>query len=169
MDLLGLLRGGDLAGTNGPDGLVGDDNLTPVGDVGLERLELLADDVDGLTSLALLEALAAAPDDADVVLGGVLGLEGDGLVGLLEDGAALRVAEDGPVDVAVLELLNRDLASVSAVALVEDVLSGDLDVLVQVLADEVEVDGGRRDDDLCQSIGSVSFEGQDLGVGGSKR
>lgn len=27
MDVLGLLSGGDLAGTDGPDGLVGDDNV----------------------------------------------------------------------------------------------------------------------------------------------
>ena len=146
--VLGLLGGGDLAGANSPDGLVGNDNLAPVGDVGLEGLELLADDLNGLAGLTLLEAFAAAPDDAEAVLSGVLGLEGDGLVRLLENGAALRVAQDGPVDASVLELRDRDLAGEGTVGLVEDVLGGDLDVLGQGLADELEVEVRGGDDDL---------------------
>lgn len=148
MHVLRLLSSSNLAGTNSPDGLVGDDNLAPVVNVALEALKLLGNDIDSLASLALLEGLAAAPDDADAVLGSVGGLEGDGLVGLLEDGAALGVAEDGPVDVEVLELLDGDLAGVGAVGLVEDVLGGDLDVVLDALADEGEVEGGRGDDNL---------------------
>lgn len=149
MDLLGLLGGGDLAGANGPDGLVGDDNLGPVGDLGLEGLELLADDLDGLAGLALLEGLAAAPDDADTVLDGVGGLGGDNLVALAEDGAALRVAEDGPVDLAVEELGDGQLTSEGAVGLVKDVLGGDANLGAEALADEGQVDGAGGDDDLC--------------------
>jgi hypothetical protein len=148
VDLLGLLSGSNLASADSPDGLVGDDNVGPVGDLGLERLELLRDKVDGLASLTGLESLAAAPDDLEAVLGGVLGLGGDGLVGLAEDLTTLRVAEDDPVDVAVLELGDRDLAGESTVGLVEDVLGGDLDVLAEGLTDEREVDGRRRDNDL---------------------
>lgn len=147
--LLRLLNGGDLAGANGPDGLVSDNDARPVLDLRLERRELLADDGDGVAGLALLEALAAAPDDTEAVLGGELGLGRHDGVGLGEDGAALRVAEDGPVDVAVLELLDADLAGEGAVGLVIDVLRADLDVLPDGVADELEVDGGRGDDDLC--------------------
>lgn len=149
VDLLGLVGGGDLSGADGPDGFVGDDDVGPVGELGLEGGELLADDVDGGAGLALLEALAAAPDDADAVVGGVLCLGGDGLVGLGEEGAALRVAEDGPGDAGVLELADADLAGEGAVGLVEDVLGGDLDVLAKEVAGEEEVEGGRGDDDLC--------------------
>lgn len=148
MDLLSLLSSGDLAGANGPDGLVGNDNLAPVGNLALERLELPGDNLDGLTRLALLEGLAAAPDDRDAVLGGVLSLGGDNSVGLSEDSAALRVAQDGPVDVAVLELVGRDLAGEGAVGLVEDVLGGDFDALLGAVLDEVEVQGGRSNHDL---------------------
>lgn len=150
MDLLGLLDGGDLAGADGPDGLVGDDDVAPVGDLGLEGLDLGGDELDGLAGLAGLEALTAAPDDLQAVLGGVLGLGGDDIVRLAEDGSALRVAEDGPVDVAVLELSNRDLASEGTVGLVKDVLGGNLDLGADGLADEREVEGGRRDNDLCR-------------------
>ena len=149
VNLLGLLSGGNLAGANGPDGLVGNDNLGPVADLGLEGLELLADDLDGLARLALLEGLTAAPDDADAVVGGVLGLGGDELVGLLEDGAALGVAQDGPVDLAVDELGDGQLAGEGTVGLVVDVLGGDANFGAEVLANKDQVDGAGGDDDLC--------------------
>ena len=140
VDLLGLLGGGDLAGADGPDGLVGDDDAAPVGDLGLEGGELAGDVLEGLSRLALLQGLAAAPDDAEPGVGGVLGLGGDDGVALVEDGAALRVAQDGPVDLAVLELRHRDLAREGAVGLVEDVLCGDTDLGLGELADEEEVE-----------------------------
>lgn len=148
MNLLSLLSGGNLAGANGPDGLVGDDDLGPVGNLGLEGSELSADDLDGLAGLTLLQRLTAAPDDRNTVVGSVLGLEGDDLVALAEDGAALGVAKDGPVDAAVLELGDGDFAGEGAVGLVEDVLGGNLDTLAEVFADEEQMQVGRRDDDL---------------------
>jgi hypothetical protein len=148
VDLLGLLSGSNLASADSPDGLVGNDNVGPVGDLGLEGLELLRDEVDGLASLTGLEGLAAAPDDLEAVLSGVLGLGGDRLVRLAENLTTLRVAENDPVDVAVLELGDGDLAGESTVGLVEDVLGGDLDVLAEGLTDEREVDGRRRYNDL---------------------
>lgn len=152
VDLLGLLDGGNLASANGPDGLVGNNNLAPVGLLSLEGLDLGGDDLNGLASLTNLEGLAAAPDDVQAVLGGVLGLGGDDFIGLAEDGAALRVAEDNPVDVAVLELGDGDLASVGATGLVIDVLGGDLDVGADGLADEGEVEGRGGYDDLWRRV-----------------
>lgn len=148
VDLLGLLLGGDLAGANGPDGLVGDDDLGPVADLLLEGGELGGDDLEGLVGLALLERLTAAPDDADAVVGGVLGLGGDGLVGLAEDGAALAVAQDGPVDIGVLELVGAGLTGEGTVGLVEDVLGSDGDLLLQGLAGSQQVDGRGSDNGL---------------------
>jgi hypothetical protein len=117
--------------------------------LGLESLELLAHNLNGLSGLTLLEALTAAPDDADTVVSGELGLGGNHLVGLLEDGAALRVAQDGPVDVAVLELGDGDFASEGAAGLVEDVLGGHLNAGADAVTDELEVQGRRRNNDLC--------------------
>lgn len=56
MDLLGLLGGSDLAGTDGPDGLVGNNNLSPLllGELLGGSVELAGNDVDGLVGLALL-------------------------------------------------------------------------------------------------------------------
>ena len=156
MDLLRLLGSSDLAGADSPDGLVGDDHLLPgVGagaEGGAEGVELAGNDGQGVAGLALGQGLAAAPDDADAAVEGELGLGGDVGVALAQDGAPLRVAQDGPGDVAVLELRHADLAGEGAVGLVEYVLGGHLDLGVEVLSDEEEVEGRRGDDDLCGSI-----------------
>jgi large subunit ribosomal protein L43 len=152
VNLLSLLSGSNLASANGPDGLVGNDDLAPVGDLGLEGLELSADNLDGLAGLALLQALAAAPDNTEAILGCVLGLGGDDGVGLVEDGAALGVAENGPGDLAIGQLGDRDLASEGTVGLVEDVLWGDLETLAKVLADKQEVQSRRGNDDLWNKV-----------------
>lgn len=156
VNLLRLLGGGDLAGADGPDGLVGDDDLAPVLDLLGDGGELGNDNLHGLVGLALLEGLTAAEDDADAAVNGGLGLVGDEGVGLLEDDAALAVAEEGPGDVGVLELGDGDLTGEGTVGLVEDVLGGNLNTLAGVLAGEEEVEGGRGDDDLGVGV--------DLGV-----
>ena len=151
MDLLCLRGGGDLTGANSPDGLVGNNNAGPLlGGDGLSNgTELCSDDGDGLALLALLEGLAAAKDDANTLVEGVLGLGGDKLVGLLENDTALGVADQGPADVGVLKLGGGDLAGEGALVLVEDVLGSDLDLLPELGACEKEVECGRGDDDLC--------------------
>jgi hypothetical protein len=156
VNLLRLLGGGDLAGADGPDGLVGDDDLAPVLDLLGDGGQLGNDYLHGLVGLALLEGLTAAENHADAAVDGSLGLAGDEVVGLLEDDTALAVAEESPGDVGVLELGDGDLAGEGAVGLVEDVLGGDLDALAGVLAGEEEVEGGRGDDDLGVGV--------DLGV-----
>lgn len=148
MDLLGLLGGSNLAGADGPDGLIGNDDLAPVGDLGLEGGDLVGDDVEGLAGLALLQALAATPYDADAVLRGVLGLGGHNLVALAKDGSSLRVAQDSPVDAAVLQVLDRDFTGEGAIGLVEDVLGGNANLLLRMFADEEEVQSRRGNDGL---------------------
>jgi hypothetical protein len=140
---------------NIPDGLVGNDNLAPVLDLVGNNLELLGDNVDGGTGLTLLEALTAAQNHAEVGVKRSLGLVGDDLVGLAQDGAALRVAEDGPGDAAVLELRGRDLASEGTVGLVVDVLGGNLEALAEVLAGGEQVEGRGSDDNLCVVVRRV--------------
>lgn len=61
------------------------------------------------------------------------------------------MADQGPGDAALLELVDRDLTGESTVGLVEDVLGGDLETLAEVLAGEEKVEGGRGDDDLCEA------------------
>jgi len=83
------------------------------------------------------------------------------------------VAQQGPSDVGVFELLDGDLAGESAVGLVEDVLRGDFEARTQVLAGEEEVEGWGRDDDFGVGVdfGVVEvfddgFDGVDVAVPG---
>lgn len=151
MNLLSLLSGSNLAGTNGPDWLVGNDDLAPLlsGDLLGDSGKLASDDLDGLTLLALLERLSAAEDDVDVLVKGGLGLGGDKLVILANDGAALRVADQGPVDVGVLELVGGDLAGESSLVLVVDVLGGDSDLRLGLRAGKGQVNCWWGNDNLC--------------------
>ena len=74
------------------------------------------------------------------------------LVALLQDDTALAVADQGPVDLGVLQLLDADLTGESTVGLVEDVLGGDANLGVGELAGQSKVEGGRGDDDLSGVI-----------------
>lgn len=151
MDLLSLLSGCNLSGTDSPNWLVGNHDLLPLlwrdllGDSG----KLGGDDLDGVTLLALLEGLSAAEDDVDVLIEGGLGLVGDELIGLADDGTALRVADQGPVDVGILELGSGDLSSESSLLLVVDVLGGDSDLRLGLRAGESQVKCWWGNDNLC--------------------
>ena len=151
MDLLSLLSGSDLSGTNGPDWLVSNDDLTPLlsRDLLGNSGKLAGDDLNGLTLLALLEGLSAAEDDVDVLVKGGLGLGGDKVVRLADDGATLRVADQGPVDVGVLELVGGDLAGESTLVLVVDVLGGHSDLWLGLRAGKSQVKCWWGDDNLC--------------------
>jgi hypothetical protein len=152
VDLLGLLDGGDLAGADGPDGLVGNNNALPVGRGELrgEGGELALNDGNGLAGLALGERLATAPDDAHAAVNGELGLGSHHLIRLAQQRTPLRVAQDGPVHAQVLELRHADLAGEGAVGLVIDVLRSHLDAgLGELFARELEIERRRGDDNLC--------------------
>src|SRR5690606_10372154 len=134
---------------NGPDRLVCNDNLAPILDNIGNRLQLSSDNLQGDALFTLLQGLAAAEDDGETGIKGRLCLGCNEFGGLLEDGAALRVAENNPWDLGVGELLGRDFTSVGTVALVEDVLGSDFDLGADELGGEEEIKGRRRDDDLC--------------------
>ncbi len=63
-DLVGLLGGSGLAGADGPDGLIGDDDVLQLvsGHAGQRDLDLHTDQLLGDALLALVEALAHADD-----------------------------------------------------------------------------------------------------------
>ena len=147
VDLLSLGGGGDLAGTDGPDGLVGNDDVVPVLDGVGVGLELSADDSGGLAGLSLLEGLTEAGNDLDAVLESVGGLLGDLGVGLAL-GAALGVTDDGPVDLEVLQHLSGGLTSEGTVALGPAILSSDGDVGADGGDSLAEVGSRGGDDDL---------------------
>lgn len=62
------------------------------------------------------------------------------------------MANDDPVDLGVLELLNADLTGEGTVGLVEDILGGDANLGVGEAAGEGEVQGWRGDNDLSGGV-----------------
>jgi len=100
----------------------------------------------------LFQGLAAAENYADSTIESSLGLGRDELVVFLQDYTTLRVSEECPGNVAVLELIDGDLTGEGTVGLVEDVLCCDLKTGLEVLAGEEEVERWRRDDDLCRPL-----------------
>jgi hypothetical protein len=141
-----------------PDRLVGDDNLRPVLDLVRNGLKLGGNHLDSLVCLALLQALAAAQNDTKAAIDSRLGLACNKGIVFLEDDSPLRVADESPGDAALLQLLSGDFASESSVGLVEDVLSGNFDILAEVLACEKEVERWRGDDNLCAGISILSAQ-----------
>lgn len=92
-------------------------------------------------------------------------LEKTYIIVLLQDGSALAVTDDGPVDPGVSELLNADLTGESTIGLVEDVLGRDGELGVGELAHKKEVEGWRGNDDL--SVG-VDLGGVEVGDDGGE-
>lgn len=75
------------------------------------------------------------------------------------------MSQNRPGNAALLQLINGDLTSESAVRLVEDVLGGDLETFAEVIACEEKVERGWGNDDLCNtSSAHCSLEDGSLGV-----
>ena len=127
VSLLGLLWGSNHTGSNGPDGLVGNDNFAPVIDLFADSLKLSSIDFVGLASFTLIELLSNASHDGDVLVKSGLDLLADSLVALAEDVASLAMSEDAPVESEVLKHDSAGLTSVSSVAVKGAVLCGKLD------------------------------------------
>lgn len=147
-DMTHLFGGCGLAGTNGPDGLVGDNHVGPVTDLVGVRAHLAGDDFVGVASLTLLQGLANAGNDLETSSQSMLGLLGDEFIGFLEDGTTLRVAQNDPVDIDVLQHGWRDFASEGTLRHLVGVLAGHADAAGQQVAGVHQIDGGAADDHL---------------------
>mmetsp|Transcript_80217 Transcript_80217/g.211445 ORF Transcript_80217/g.211445 Transcript_80217/m.211445 type:complete len:396 (+) Transcript_80217:145-1332(+) len=125
VSILGLFGSGHLARADGPHRLVGDDNLLPVLDLGVHRVQLALVDFIRLAGLALLQQLANAEDHGDAGLLALLDLRRGDRIGLPELRPALGVADEGPLDRHVLEVLRVPLAGEGAHAGGANVLRAD--------------------------------------------
>ena len=95
-DLPGLLRGGGVAGADGPDGLIGDDDPAHIlrGDPGQGCLELVGDELHGHAQLPLVLVLTHAENGAEPGAEGGVDFLIDDVVRLAEEDAAFAVADD---------------------------------------------------------------------------
>ena len=131
MGLLGDGGGSDLAGTDGPDGLVGDHDGAPVLNGLLDGIELSLQNIVRLTSFTLLNSLTNAKDGLEAGSLRLGDLLGDDIIGLAEELSALGVANEGPLEAEVNDLLGTDLTGEGTVTLGADVLRADEDVGVE--------------------------------------
>ena len=67
---------------------------------------------------------------------------------LAQNHPPLAVADQRPSDIAVSQLVDRDLAGESAIGLIEYVLRGHLNALAEMLPDGQEIERWRGDDDF---------------------
>lgn len=117
-----------------PDGLICDDDLTPVLDLVCHSLQLLGNNLNRLVGLPLLQALSAAQNYTQATVQRRLGLRCNEVVVFLKDDTALRVTKNCPCDAAVFELISGNLAGKGTAGLVEDVLCGDFESFTEMLA-----------------------------------
>ncbi len=155
MDLADLLDGGHAAGADRPHGLVGDHQWT--GTRLLEHGQLLAQHVEHLPAVTLLQRFPDAEDGHEAVLAGRLHLLHEVGVGLAEDVPALAVAQEHTVAADVLELGHGDLAGEGALGLEVGVLGIELDTAgAELRLHVLEVDVGRGDAGLDAGLGLVA-------------
>ena len=172
MHFLRLLGGGNLAGADGPHGLVGDDHarrevLAHAFEAGFE---LGLHNLEGLLALALGKGFANTEDRLELALEGGEHLLVDEGVGLLEIRAALAVAENDVVGEDRTKHADGDLAGVGAAGLGMHVLGAELDDgAVEGLADRLDRGEWRGDHDF--DVGLFADFGDEFlhernGVGG---
>mmetsp|Transcript_104148 Transcript_104148/g.299743 ORF Transcript_104148/g.299743 Transcript_104148/m.299743 type:complete len:290 (+) Transcript_104148:121-990(+) len=147
--LLRLVRRSHLARADGPDGLVGDDDVVPILDLRDDGGELALVHLVCLPRLALLQHLADAQDDLDALLLADLDLLRRDLVGVAVLGAALGVADERPPDAEVGEVLRAPFPGEGTEACGRDILGGHghaegLDALL----DHGDMQGGGADEDV---------------------
>ena len=140
MHLLRLQRRGDLAGTDRPDGLVGDNDLFDVSrrEAGQRAANLRGDDGVGAATLALLERFADADDRRETGDQRRLRLGVDDRVGLAEERAAFGVAEDHILAAQINEHRRGHFAGEGAARLVVHVLAAEGDARGAFAAGEME-------------------------------
>lgn len=110
VDFLGLLRGSNLSGSNGPDRLVGNNYIAPVCDGGGNGGELALVDLNSLPCLALFEQFADASYNGEALGNGVRRLIRDNFISLLENGTAFGMSGDHPWDSHIDDHVGGDLA-----------------------------------------------------------
>ena len=92
--------------------------------------------------------LSDADNDVESVVEGPLGLQGNSLVGLSVDVPPLGVAGESPVDVDLLEHLQRNLSGVGSISRERNVLGADVDLASSEFLQVLKQKDGWADQDL---------------------
>lgn len=133
-----------------PYRLVRNHHLRPLlrRDLLCHRTQLLRDHLHRLPTFPLFQTLATAQNYPDAAVQRMLRLARHKVVTFSQNCPPLAVPQQRPGDVAVLQLLDGDLAGEGAVGPVEDILGRNFDGGVKVFAGQEEEEGRWGDDDF---------------------
>ena len=139
--LLCLIGTRQFARVQRPDRLVDDDALLPLREVHslLDRLKLRKDNIVCLLGLALLQVLADAVDEAEVLLTRLLYFLVDYLLVFVEMAATLVVPYHDPLDLIISQLLRCNLTGERSATVGGDILGTDHHVVSDARLGEVDV------------------------------
>mmetsp|Transcript_63378 Transcript_63378/g.204283 ORF Transcript_63378/g.204283 Transcript_63378/m.204283 type:complete len:337 (+) Transcript_63378:33-1043(+) len=118
---------GDNACADGPDRLVRNYHLRPVGYLGHHRFHLLLANLCRLACLTLFQLFADAEHDVEAFLQRHFHFRGAVVVCLAKERATLRVAHHHPLESQVLDHPHRDLTCEGTLSCLADVLHADCD------------------------------------------
>lgn len=156
MSLLSDLGGGSKASTDGPDGLVGNDDLGPVLALLSNSVQLSRVDGLGLARLTLLLLLTDAGKHGHAVVQSDLGLLSNIRVSLAVERSSLGVAGKGPADAGVLDHGTGELAGESTIASQREVLGSNVHVVANSSLHGGQVKGSGGDHDI--NLGGIELE-----------
>mmetsp|Transcript_27463 Transcript_27463/g.46607 ORF Transcript_27463/g.46607 Transcript_27463/m.46607 type:complete len:347 (-) Transcript_27463:216-1256(-) len=148
--LLCLFRSGHNTSSNGPDWLLGNNNVAPISDLISNGGQLTSIDLVGLATLALVELLSDAQHHLQTCLQGICGLGCNSLVGLhqLRQGATLGVAQDDPIETGILDHICADLTSESSTTANPAVLESNTEIRSQHSSSVIPKQHRGRNDDF---------------------
>ena len=130
MNFVDLLLSCIFASSDGPDRLIGKDNVLPIGNVLLDGVELFFNDFHSLIGFSLLQCFPEAINDFQPNFESIFNFFCQEFIGLLEMLPSFRVPNDDPFKIHVLDVLCCNLPSVGSIAVRGAVLSCNLNMLV---------------------------------------
>jgi len=133
---------------NGPNRLVSDDYLVPVGDYLSNGSQLFCVDFICFSSFSFGERLADAKYHGDASFERFAALLCHVLVGLVVQASSLGVAHEGVLDTEIDNLLDGQLAGVGAHSGERDILRCDADFVIEDLFDGREMQVCRCNDNI---------------------
>ena len=129
--ILGNLWSGSLSSSNGPHWLIGENDLSPVGDAVLDSVKLSFEDIVGLLSFTFSQSLSNTEDCVKARLLRSENLLGNNGISLAEESSSLRVSNNCPLELKVLDLIGTDFTGESSILFCRDVLGRDLNVRIK--------------------------------------
>ena len=165
MNLVDLLRCCCNSSSNSPDWLVSKDNTVPIFDNWLDSVKLFLDDSHCLFILSLSECLSETINDFQSSIEGIFYFLCHSLVALLEVASSLRMSNDHPINIHVLDLISWYLPCICPLSKLWTILACNVNMLIlfgKADCDHVEGNGSDNNFSLHQIQSTFSGSNSSL-------